>query len=100
MPLEKAAGTDIFFIPEVHFAQETPGLEDDEGWWYQVRSVIWCRECRKCGVRKEREGFEENEWTKARPAICTRETSLLGNDETGAETVLGPLNSLLGYVPS
>ena len=70
--LENAAGTDIFFIPEVHFAQETPGLEDDEGWWYQVRSVIWCRECRKCGVRKEREGFEENEWTKARPAICTR----------------------------
>ena len=60
--LENAAGADIFFIPEVHFAQETPGLEDDEGWWYQVRSVIWCRECRKCGVRKEREGgFEWNE---------------------------------------
>jgi len=38
--LENAAGADIFFIPEVHFAKETPGLEDDEGWWYQVRSVI------------------------------------------------------------
>ena len=38
MALENAAGTDIFFIPEVYFAQETPGLEDDEGWWYQVRS--------------------------------------------------------------
>ncbi len=70
--LENAAGKDIFFIPEVHFAQETPKLEDDEGWWYQVRSIIWCRECRKCRVRKERAGFEENEWTKTRPAICTR----------------------------
>ena len=70
--LENAAGADIFFIPEVHFAQETPGLEDDEGWWYQVRSVIWCRECRKCGVRKEREGFEWNEWIREQPAICTR----------------------------
>jgi hypothetical protein len=50
--LTRAAGADIFFIPEVHFVSETPEL-DDEGWWYQVRSVIWCRECRKCGVRKE-----------------------------------------------
>jgi hypothetical protein len=39
LALENAAGADIFFIPEVHFAQETPGLEDDEGWWYQVRVV-------------------------------------------------------------
>ena len=70
--LENAAGADIFFIPEVHFAKETPGLEDDEGWGYQVRSVIWCRECRKCGVRKEREGFEWNEWTREQSAICTR----------------------------
>jgi hypothetical protein len=61
-----------FFIPEVHFAKETPRLEDDEGWWYQVRLVIWCRECRKCGFRKEREGFERNEWKREQPAICTR----------------------------
>ena len=47
-----AAGADIFFIPEIHFAGETPEL-DDEGWWYQVRAVIWCRECRKFRVRKE-----------------------------------------------
>jgi hypothetical protein len=33
--LENAAGADIFLIPEVHFAQETPGLEDDEGWWFE-----------------------------------------------------------------
>ena len=39
--LEKAAGEDIFFIPQVHFATETPALVDDEGWWYGVRSVIW-----------------------------------------------------------
>jgi len=26
----------------IHFARETPEL-DDEGWRYQVRSVIWCR---------------------------------------------------------
>ena len=43
--LTRAAGADIFFIPEVHLARETPEL-DDEGWRYQVRSVIWCRECR------------------------------------------------------
>ena len=30
--------TDIFFIPEVHFAEEKPMLADDDGWWYQVRS--------------------------------------------------------------
>ena len=68
--LTGAAGTDIFFIPEVHFAGQTPE-QDDEG-WYQVRSFIWCRECRKCGVRKDREGFEWNEWTREQPAICTR----------------------------
>jgi hypothetical protein len=44
--LTVAAGADIFFIPEIHFAGETKEL-DDEGWWYQVRAVIWCRECRK-----------------------------------------------------
>ena len=32
--LEGAAGEDIFFIPQVHFATETPALVDDEGWWY------------------------------------------------------------------
>jgi hypothetical protein len=36
--LENAAGTDIFFIPEVPFPKETPGLEDDEG----------------CGIRYDR----------------------------------------------
>ena len=41
--LTGAAGADIFFIPEIHFAGETHEL-DDEGWWYQVRAVIWCRE--------------------------------------------------------
>ena len=45
-------------------------LADDDGWWYQVRSVIWCRTCGKCRVRKEREGFTHEEWGKRRPAIC------------------------------
>ena len=45
--LTGAAGADIFFIPEIHFSGETPEL-DDEGWWYQVRLVIWCKECQKC----------------------------------------------------
>ena len=58
--LTGAAGADIFFILEIHFAGETPEL-DDEWWWYQVRAVIWCRECRKCRVRKEQEGFQQNE---------------------------------------
>jgi hypothetical protein len=69
--LTRAAGTDIFFIPEVHFAGQTPE-QDDEGWWYQVRSVIRCRECRKCGVHKEQAEFERNEWRKEQPAICAR----------------------------
>ena len=67
----EAAGADIFFIPEIHFAGETPEL-DDEWWWYQVRAVIWCRECRKCRVRKEQEGFQRNEWNKEQLAICAR----------------------------
>ena len=61
--LTGAAGTDIFFIPEVHFGGQTPE-QDDEG-WYQVRSFIWCRECRKCGVRKEQAEFERNEWLRS-----------------------------------
>ena len=65
MALTGAAGADIFFIPEIHFAGETPEL-DDEGWWYQVRVVIWCRECRKCRVRKEQEGFQRNDWNTER----------------------------------
>ncbi len=69
--LTGAAGADIFFIPEIHFAGETPEL-DDEGWWYQVRAVIWCRECRKCRFRKEQEGFQRNEWNKEQLAICAR----------------------------
>ena len=69
--LTGAAGADIFFIPEIHFAGETPEL-DDEGLWYQVRAVIWCRECRKCRVRKEQEGFQRNEWNKEQLAICAR----------------------------
>jgi hypothetical protein len=68
--LTSAAGTDVFFIPEVHFAGETP-VQEDEGWWYQVRSVIWFRECRKCRVRKEQAEFMPNEWCKKGPAICT-----------------------------
>ena len=51
--LEHAKVKDIFFIPEVHYAEEKPMLADDDGWWYQVRSVIWCRACRKCRVLKE-----------------------------------------------
>jgi hypothetical protein len=70
--LEKAAGEDIFFIPEVHFATETPELDDDEGWCYRVRSIIWFRECRKCGVCKERGGFTPQEWNKKQPVICAR----------------------------
>jgi hypothetical protein len=62
--LENAAGEDIFFIPEVHFSREKPMLADDDGWWYRVRSVIWCRACRKCRVRKEQGGFMLKEWNK------------------------------------
>ena len=40
--LENAAGEDIFLI----------------------RSVIWCRACRKCRVRKEQGGFTCKEWNK------------------------------------
>ena len=68
--LEHAKVKDIFFIPEVHFAEEKPMLADDDGWWYQVRSVIWCRTCRKCRVRKEPGGFTRKEWRKERPATC------------------------------
>jgi hypothetical protein len=57
--LTGASGADIFLIPKIHFAGETPEL-DDEGWWYQVRVVIWCREYRKCRVGKEQEGFQRN----------------------------------------
>jgi hypothetical protein len=71
MALTGAAGADILFIPEIHFAGEKPEL-DDEGWWYQVRAVIWCRECRKCRVRKEQEGFQKNEWNTEQLAICAR----------------------------
>jgi len=70
--LEGAAGEDIFFIPQVHFATETPALVDDEGWWYRVRSVIWIRRCRKCEVRKEQKDFAPQEWSKKQPAICVR----------------------------
>ena len=69
--LTRAAGADILFIPEVHFARQTPELDDEE-WWYQVRSVIWCRECRECGVRKEQKEFRQSEWNKKQPAICAR----------------------------
>jgi hypothetical protein len=69
--LTRAARADIFFIPKVHFARKTLKL-DDEGWWYQVRSVIWCKECQKCGVRKEQEEFKRNEWNKEQLAICIR----------------------------
>ena len=41
MALEHATVKDVFFIPEVHFAEEKPMLADDDGWWYKVRSVIW-----------------------------------------------------------
>ena len=69
--LEHAAKVkDIFFIPEVHFAEEKPMLADDDGWWYQVRSVILCRTCGKCRVRKETKGFTRKEWQKKRPATC------------------------------
>jgi hypothetical protein len=43
--LGHAVGTDVFFIPNAHFAKETPEQGDKE-WWYHVRSVIRCRECR------------------------------------------------------
>ena len=46
-------------------------LADDDGWWYQVRSVIWCRACRKCRVRKEQGGFTCKEWNKKQLATCT-----------------------------
>ena len=69
--LERAAGTDIFIIPREHFAGET--LEQrGEGWWYKVRSVIWCRECRRCGVRKESSGFAQKEWNKKQPPMCVQ----------------------------
>ena len=66
--LEHAKVKDVFFIPEVHFAKEKPMLEDDDGWWYQVRSVILCRTCGKCSVRKETEGFTR----KASPVTADR----------------------------
>jgi hypothetical protein len=81
--LTGAVGADIFFIQEIHFAGETPEL-DDEGWWYQVRTVIWCRECRKCRVRKEQEGFQRNEWNKEQLAICAR--CVTGTDSKWAST--------------
>jgi hypothetical protein len=88
--LTGAAGADIFFIPEIHFAGETHEL-DDEGWWYQVRAVIWCRECRKC---KEQEGFQRNEWNKEQPAICASvchwkrcETGFRKYDKKSVQTV-------------
>jgi hypothetical protein len=62
--LEHATVKDVFFIPEVHFAEEKPMLADDDGWWYQARSVILCRTCGKCRVRKETEGFTREEWRK------------------------------------
>jgi hypothetical protein len=68
--LENVTEKDIFFILEVHFAEEKPMLADDDGWWYQVRSVIWCRTCRKCRVRKEQKGFTFKEWNKKRLATC------------------------------
>jgi hypothetical protein len=46
------------------------GSEDDEWWWYRGRSIIWCRECRKCGVRKEHGGFKQQEWNKEQLAMC------------------------------
>jgi len=69
--LEHAKVKDIFFIPEVHYAEEKPMLADDDGWWYQVRSVIWCRACRKCRVRKEPEGFTCKEWNQKQLVTCT-----------------------------
>ncbi len=53
--LGHAIGTNVFFIPKAHFAKEIPE-QGDEGWWYQVRSVMMmflqkqkidlrCREC-------------------------------------------------------
>jgi hypothetical protein len=57
--MEGAAGSDVFLVPKEHFAGETP-KHGDEGWWYQV--VILCRECRKCNVRKELDGFPPHEW--------------------------------------
>jgi len=67
--LGHAVGTDVFFITKAHFAKETTEQED-QGWWYQVRSVIRCRECRQCNVRKESTGFPLNEWRKRQPAMC------------------------------
>jgi hypothetical protein len=69
--LGHAIRTDVFFIPKAHFAKETPE-QGDEGWWYQVRSVIRCRECRQCNVRKESAGFLLNEWRKKQPATCAQ----------------------------
>lgn len=67
---ELVAGTDIFFIPREQFAKETPE-QGYEGWWYQVWSVIWCKECRRCGVRKESTGFAQKEWKKKQPRVLS-----------------------------
>jgi hypothetical protein len=37
-------------------------VQGDERWWYQLRSVIRCREWRKCNVQRESTGFPTNEW--------------------------------------
>ena len=45
--LTRAAGADIFFIPEIHFARKTPEL-DDEGWWYHALFFSYLRKPVSC----------------------------------------------------
>ena len=67
--LQRAAGSDIFLIPQQHFPQETP--EDHEGgWWYCVKGVARCRKCASCEIPKEQQAYEGTEWRKKRPAKC------------------------------
>ena len=58
--------------PEGTLPQETPKQGELEGWWYPVWSVILCRECWRCDVRKESTGFPPKEWKKKQPATCVQ----------------------------
>ncbi len=48
---------------------------NDEGWWYPVRSVIWCRECRRCITGSEKRALVlrgKNGRKSSRPRVCAQ----------------------------
>ena len=86
--LERAAGTDVCLIPRKHFAKETPE-QGDEGCWYQVRSVIRCMECRRCGVRKERTGFPQNNGRSSLPHLRFLDLEIESDPTSALQSFLG-----------